>query len=146
MRFVCLCVICLLLASYALANNQPSTLFQESEEQFECLNRGTGVIEPPYEELVQFLLVYQPESGYLHFVFDHPLDPDQEEALADYAAKNSLTWSVCYFELEGQTWSVITTSVAGEPQKFARVFLSHLRRLSFISSIDTFGSEEQASR
>jgi hypothetical protein len=147
MRFACLTVICiLLLASYSLAKNQPTNPFQESEEQFLCLVRGTGVIEPPYEEVVQFLLVYQPELDCLHFVFDHPLDPDQESELADYQAKHDLTWSVCYFELEGHTWSVITAPSTGEPQKLAGVFLSQLCHLSFISTISPFGTEEQASR
>jgi hypothetical protein len=138
MRFTCLTVICiLLLASYSLANKQPITPFQESEEQYQCLARGTGVIEPPYEEVFQFLLVYQPEPGYLHFTFDHPLDPDQQGELVEYEAKHDLIWSTCYFELEGQTWSVVTTTVTGEPQALARVFLDHLRRLRFISSLDS---------
>ncbi|MDQ5970698.1 MAG: hypothetical protein QG603_475 [Patescibacteria group bacterium] len=145
MRFAVILIVCgLLLASNVLAYSKPGTYFQESEEKYQCLLRGTGVIEPPYEEAFQFLLIYEP--GYLHFVFDHPFDPDQEGELAEYQAEYQLTWSVCYFELEGHTWSVVTMSVTGAPQEQAQVFLDHLRNLSFIRNLSPFGTQEQASR
>jgi hypothetical protein len=66
--------------------------------------------------------------------------------LLQYGAQHDFLWSICYFELEGHTWSVVTTPVTGEPQKLARVFLGHLRHLSFIRTISSFGAQEQAVR
>lgn len=147
MRFAVILIVCgLLLANNVLAYSKSGDYFQESEEKYQCLLRGTGAIDPPYEEFFQFLLVYQSDVGYLHLVLDHPLDPDQEGELVEYQTKHHLTWSVCYFELEGHTWSVVTTSVTGAPQEQAQVFLGHLRHLSFIRNLSPFGTQEQASR
>ena len=136
MRLVCsLAVCCVLLSpSISLASYEPSDISSPGESVYQCLAQGIGMLEPPYFEEFQWMLVYEP--GYLHFVFSHPLDPGEVSQVNSYQAAHELDWSVCWLGIGDETWTAISMPVAGDTQKLPKVFLNHLRHLSFIKILD----------
>jgi len=126
---------CLLLTNISLANDQPMPFPQETYDQYRCLAKGTGIIDPPYGCQFSFLVMYEANFNYLYFVFDYPLDPGQEDELDSYQNRFSLAWNIGHFELNGQNWSVVAMPITGEPRAMVGVFLGHLRKQSFVSDL-----------
>lgn len=130
-----LLICCLFLqGAVALASYEPGNIYSSGEPEYQCLAQGTGMLEPPYFEEFQWMLVYEP--GYLHFVFSHPLDPGELSQVDAYQATHKLDWSICWLDIDGEIWTAINMPIAGDTQKLPEVFLNHLRRLSFINSLE----------
>lgn len=131
--FVIACLF--LLTNSVLASYEPTKPnYQTSGEEYQTLARGSGVIEPPYQETFEYLLVSEP--GWLHFVFSYPLDPGQAQEVEEYQDQFHLNWKVCGLEIAGQPWTAISMPVEDDNKNLITSFLQHLRRFSFFVSLN----------
>ena len=119
----------LLLSNLTLANYESIRLESYGIDKYQSLARGSGIIGPPYQEDFEYLLVFEP--GWLHFVFDYPLDPGQLEELDEYQASLHLNWIVSCLKINDQHWTSISVPVAKDSRSLSASFLQQLSQLTF---------------
>lgn len=129
-------LICLLVCpSFTLANYESYDFtYQNTVCKYQTLARGNGVIGAPYQEDFEYLLIF--ESGWLHFVFSHPLDPGQNQEVNYYQESLKLDWNICFLEIAGQDWTAISVPVSGDYKLLSVSFLEQLRQLTFFIYFD----------
>lgn len=123
MLWFCICF-CLLATPAWPSYSQTIPSTQTEIPNYQCLGTGLGHITAPYDQPFHYQLLLG--DGYLHFVFDFPIDPAQCSEIDTLEAQKHLGWQVGWFEVNGKYWTAVVVPVETEVQDLILALLDQL--------------------